>query len=130
MTPSNNRSRRWLFRRGASPAVNAEATPPEVDVKPIHTAPLPVVWLLGKTGSGKSFLIRAMTGLSDVEIGNGFMPCTKTARRFDFPAEIPVMRFIDTRGLGEVSYDPTKDLAAAESGSHVIIVFARLDDPV
>jgi hypothetical protein len=43
---------------------------------------------------------------------------------------MPVMRFLDTRGLGEVSYDPTKDLAAAESGSHVIIVFARLDDPV
>jgi uncharacterized protein (DUF697 family) len=89
-----------------------------------------VVWLLGKTGSGKSSLIRAMTGLSEVEIGNGFMACTKTARRFDFPAERPVMRFLDTRGLGEASYDPADDLAAAESGSHVIIVLARLDDPV
>ena len=58
------------------------------------------------------------------------MPCTKTAQRFDFPAEMPVMRFLDTRGLVEASYDPTEDLAAAESGSHVIIALERLADRV
>ncbi len=29
-----------------------------------------------------------------------------------------------------MSYDPTEDLAAAESGSHMIIMLARRDDPV
>ena len=45
---------------------------------------LPVVWLLGKTGAGKSSLVRALTEQSDAEIGNGFQPCTRTARRYDF----------------------------------------------
>ncbi len=92
--------------------------------------PLPVIWLLGKTGAGKSSLIRALTGLDEVEIGNGFAPCTRTADMFDFPEELPVLRFLDTRGLGEAGYDPTEDLDACEKRSHVLLAVARLDDPV
>src|SRR5690606_34222822 len=32
----------------------------------------PVVWLLGKVQSGKTSIIRAVTGASDAEIGDGF----------------------------------------------------------
>lgn len=92
--------------------------------------PLPVIWLLGKTGAGKSSLIRALTGLSAVEVGNGFEPCTRTADMLDFPTDLPVMRFLDTRGLGEAGYDPTADLDACERRSHVLLAVARLDDPV
>jgi uncharacterized protein (DUF697 family) len=91
---------------------------------------LPVVWLLGKTGAGKSSLIRALTGLSAAQVGNGFEPCTRTAYMFDFPEQLPIMRFLDTRGLGEVGYDPVDDLRACEKRSHVMLVVARLDDPV
>lgn len=93
-----------------------------------QAVPVPVLWLLGKTGAGKSSLIRALTG--EAEIGEGFAPCTRTALAYDYPAEHPVMRFLDTRGIGEVGYDPGEDLAAAETGSHALVVLARLDDPV
>jgi uncharacterized protein (DUF697 family) len=92
-------------------------------------APLPVIWLLGKTGAGKSSLVRAMTGLSDIEIGQGFAPCTRTARQFDFPRGAPVVRFLDTRGLDEAGYDPAEDLAEARRAAHVALAMARLDDP-
>ncbi|WP_169819492.1 YcjF family protein [Pseudohongiella acticola] len=91
---------------------------------------LPVIWLLGKTGAGKSSLIQALTGLSAARVGNGFEPCTRTASMLDFPHDLPVMRFLDTRGLGETGYDPEEDLHACDKGSHVLIAVARLDDPV
>ena len=89
--------------------------------------PLPTLWLLGNTGAGKSSLVRALTG--EAEVGSGFAPCTRTARAFDFPAGHPVLRFLDTRGLGEAGYDPAEDLATAEKGSHAVLVVMRMDDP-
>lgn len=91
---------------------------------------VPVLWLLGKTGAGKTSLIQAMTGEREAEIGNGFEPCTRTASSYDFPVDEPVIRFLDTRGLGEARYDPTEDLAACEASTHMVLVLARLDDPV
>ena len=76
--------------------------------------PLPVLWLAGKTQAGKTSIIRALTGSESAEIGNGFQPCTRTARFYDFPTEAPVVRFLDTRGLGEVAYDPAEDIRYCE----------------
>ncbi|WP_076449459.1 YcjF family protein [Roseivivax lentus] len=91
---------------------------------------IPIVWLLGRTGAGKSSLIRVLTGLGAIEVGNGYAPCTRTSQSFDFPAEQPLVRFLDTRGLGEAGYDPGEDLAACEGHSHAVMIVARLDDPV
>lgn len=91
---------------------------------------LPVVWLLGKTGAGKSSLVRALTEQTAAEIGDGFRPCTRTATSYDFPPEAPLLRFLDTRGLGEAGYDAEDDLAACRGRSHVVLVVCRLDDPV
>jgi uncharacterized protein (DUF697 family) len=88
----------------------------------------PVVWLLGKVQSGKTSLIRVMTGCTAAEIGDGFRACTKTSRIFDFPEEAPLVRFLDTRGLGEAGYDPTEDLAFSEGQSHLVIVTMRALD--
>jgi uncharacterized protein (DUF697 family) len=88
----------------------------------------PVVWLLGKVQSGKTSLIRVTTGCSSAEIGNGFRACTKTARMFDFPEEAPLIRFLDTRGLGEVGYDSAEDLAICEEQAHVVVVTMRVLD--
>lgn len=90
--------------------------------------PLPVVWLLGKAQSGKTSIIRALTGSPRAEIGNGFRPCTRTAQLYDFPAEAPVVRFLDTRGLGEVAYDPGEDIRYCESQAHLVLGVAKATD--
>lgn len=90
--------------------------------------PLPVVWLVGKTQAGKTSIIRTLTGSPAAEIGSGFKPCTRTARLYDFPAEAPVVRFLDTRGLGEVAYDPTEDIGYCESQAHLVLGVAKAMD--
>lgn len=87
---------------------------------------LPVIWLLGKTGAGKTSIVRQLTGHTDAEIGNGFMPCTRASSYFDYPREHPVLRFLDTRGLGETDYDA--DLDELGRGSHALLVVARVRD--
>jgi uncharacterized protein (DUF697 family) len=88
----------------------------------------PVVWLVGKVQSGKTSIIRTLTGASDAEIGAGFRACTKTARIFDFPAKAPIIRFLDTRGLGEAAYDPAEDIAFSEDRSHLILAVVKALD--
>lgn len=91
--------------------------------------PTPVFWLLGKTQSGKTSIIRTLTGRSDAEIGNGFQACTRTARQYEFPTpEDCLIRFLDTRGLGEVDYDPSEDLALFQAQAHVLIVTMKAMD--
>lgn len=91
--------------------------------------PVPVFWLFGKTGSGKSSIVRFLTGSSLAEIGNGFQPQTRASYQYDFPtAEQPLVRFLDTRGLGEVGYDPTEDLKTFDASTHVVVVVARVMD--
>ncbi|SEQ79215.1 Uncharacterized conserved protein, DUF697 family [Nitrosomonas sp. Nm51] len=90
--------------------------------------PVPVLWLIGKTQAGKTSIIRAMTGSETAEIGNGFQPCTRQSRFYDFPAEMPVVRFLDTRGLGEVAYDPADDIRYCESKAHLLIAVMKVAD--
>lgn len=90
--------------------------------------PLPVLWLIGKTQAGKTSIIRALTGSETAEIGNGFQPCTRTARFYDFPTEAPVVRFLDTRGLGEVAYDPGDDIHYCESQAHLLLGVMKATD--
>ncbi|MBU2571919.1 MAG: GTP-binding DUF697 domain-containing protein [Gammaproteobacteria bacterium] len=91
--------------------------------------PPPVIWLLGKTQSGKSSIIRVLTGSTSAEIGNGFRPCTRTAMLYDFPdPETAFVRFLDTRGLSEVGYDPTEDMHWSASQAHLLIVVVKAMD--
>lgn len=88
----------------------------------------PVVWLIGKVQSGKTSVVRALTGATDAEIGSGFQRCTTTARVFDFPSDAPVIRFLDTRGLGETGYRADEDIAFAEAQSHLLLVVMKAMD--
>ena len=91
--------------------------------------PAPVFWLLGKAQSGKTSLIRAITGSSRAEIGGGFRPCTRASQLYPFPSEKGFfLQFLDTRGLGEVDYDPADDMRLLESQSHCLIVVIKAMD--
>lgn len=88
----------------------------------------PVVWLIGKVQSGKSSIVAALTGTPKAQIGSGFKACTKTAEIYQFPEDLPLIRFLDTRGLGEANYDPSEDIEVARSASHCAIAVMRAMD--
>ncbi len=89
----------------------------------------PVMWLLGKTQAGKSSIVRGLTGDERAKIGDLFRPCTRTAALYDFPdAKAPLLRFLDTRGLGEANYDPTEDIAQFAHQAHLLMVVVRTMD--
>ncbi|ABI56947.1 YcjF family protein [Alkalilimnicola ehrlichii MLHE-1] len=88
----------------------------------------PVLWLVGKVQSGKTSLVRALTGDPAATVGTGFQSCTRSARVYDFPPDAPLLRFLDSRGLGEADYDPAEDLAALSGQAHVVLAVARAMD--
>jgi uncharacterized protein (DUF697 family)/predicted GTPase len=95
----------------------------------LANAPIPWLWLLGKTGSGKTSIVRYLTGAADAEIGRGFRPQTRHSRIYSFPdAMVPIAHFLDTRGLGEADYDAAEDLAEFDSRTHLVIVTVRATD--
>jgi uncharacterized protein (DUF697 family) len=109
--------------------INPSANP---DIEPAFSYKnenLPILWLLGKTGAGKSSLIHAITGDDSVKIGNGFQPCTLTASSYDFPQDKPLFSFLDTRGLAEANYDASADIAACQDRSHALVIVAKAEDP-
>lgn len=89
----------------------------------------PIIWLLGKTGAGKSSIIQAVTGQPRARVGDGFRSCTKTAEIFDFPADSPLIRFLDTRGLAEPGIDPAEDIAVCAEHASCILVVMKVMDP-
>jgi uncharacterized protein (DUF697 family) len=91
--------------------------------------PVPIFWLFGKTQSGKTSLIKYLTGAGDAEIGHGFRPCTRFSREYQFPTpEAPLLTFLDTRGLDEPGYDPGEDLDRFHDKAHVIVATVKALD--
>ena len=65
------------------------------------SAPVPLIWMLGKTGSGKTSIIRFITGADDAEIGGGFRPQTQHSQEFGFPDhQSPLVRFLEHARFG------------------------------
>jgi uncharacterized protein (DUF697 family) len=115
------RVRNWA--RGESPTADQKLE--QVRAK----TPAPVLWLYGKTQSGKTSVVRFLTGATDAEIGNGFRPCTRHSRQYPFPTEdAPVFTFLDTRGVDEPGYDPAEEIAAFDAQAHLLIVTCRVTD--
>ena len=114
-----------MFSGGSDRPPDLETTLKELRDK----TPTPVFWLIGKTQSGKTSIIKFLTGAEDAAIGSGFRPTTKTTRRYEFPTpDAPLLSFLDTRGLDEPTYDPTADVAALEPLAHLVIVTAKATD--
>ena len=98
------------------------------EVSQYHDSHLPTLWLMGKTGAGKSTLVQSITGNSEAEIGKGFRPCTRTAKQFAFPESNPVFQFLDTTGLSESGYDATQDIKFCAKQGHALIIVMKVGD--
>ena len=91
--------------------------------------PVPVFWMFGKTQSGKTSVIKYLTGADRAEIGKGFQPCTRFSSLYQFPTpEAPLAMFLDMRGLDEPGYDPAEDLARFNNEAHVVVVVVKVLD--
>src|SRR5580704_5456719 len=91
--------------------------------------PIPVLWLYGKTQSGKTSVVKFLTGAGEAEIGSGYRPCTRYSRTYDFPtAAAPLLTFQDTRGLDEPGYDPSEDIAQFDEKAHLVLVTVKVTD--
>lgn len=72
-----------------------------------QSLPTTEVVLIGKAQTGKSSIIRALTGASAEIIGQGFRPHTAHTQQYAYPTDdLPLLNFIDTVGLGEGLKDP------------------------
>jgi uncharacterized protein (DUF697 family)/predicted GTPase len=62
--------------------------------------------LVGKPQSGKSSIVRGLTGVSAEIVGQGFRPHTQYTERYSYPTDdLPLIVFTDTVGLGDVSQE-------------------------
>ncbi|GAB5451611.1 MAG: hypothetical protein Hals2KO_19390 [Halioglobus sp.] len=117
------------YREMLDQAISTEVDPELDRLDQYLKQNVPRVWLLGKTGAGKSSLVAEFTGQSDVEIGNGFQPCTAGLTQYAYPVDQPILEFLDTRGLSEAGYVADSDIETASEHAHAIVVVIKVDDP-
>jgi uncharacterized protein (DUF697 family)/GTP-binding protein EngB required for normal cell division len=91
--------------------------------------------LIGKPQSGKSSIVRGLTGVSAEIIGQGFRPHTQSTQRYNYPnQDLPLLIFTDTVGLGDVERDTQSiidDLTTDFDGDNrarVIILTVKIND--
>ncbi|MEO0869885.1 MAG: DUF697 domain-containing protein, partial [Cyanobacteria bacterium J06642_11] len=98
--------------------------------------PTTEAWLIGKPQSGKSSIVRGLTGVSADIIGQGFRPHTQHTQRYAYPSpDVPLLLFTDTVGLGDVDRDVETiiqelqdDLAERERGARILLVTVKIND--
>jgi predicted GTPase len=86
--------------------------------------------LIGKPQSGKSSIVRGLTGVSAEIIGQGFRPHTQHTQRYAYPSsDLPLLLFTDTVGLGDINQDTQtivqeliSDLQHQSRGARVLIL--------
>lgn len=92
--------------------------------------------LMGKPQSGKSSIVRGLTGISAEIIGQGFRPHTQHTQRYAYPSDdLPLIVFTDTVGLGDISQDTQAiaqellgDLQQKNRGARVLIIAIKIND--
>ncbi|MBX2863919.1 MAG: DUF697 domain-containing protein [Leptolyngbyaceae cyanobacterium MAG.088] len=98
--------------------------------------PTTEAWLIGKPQSGKSSIVRGLTGVSAEIIGQGFRPHTQHTQRYAYPSnDLPLLLFTDTVGLGDVDRDVQtiiqelqSDLAQQARGARILLVTVKIND--
>ncbi|MEA5537334.1 GTPase [Crocosphaera sp. XPORK-15E] len=92
--------------------------------------------LLGKTQSGKSSIVRGLTGVSAQIVGQGFRPHTKHTNQYTYPNDdLPLLIFTDTVGLGDVQQNTDsiirelrENLQQANHRARVLILTIKIND--
>jgi uncharacterized protein (DUF697 family) len=92
--------------------------------------------LIGKPQTGKSSIVRGLTGVSAEIVGQGFRPHTRHTQRYAYPSEeVPLLIFTDTVGLGDVNQDTEgivadlfADLAEKTGRARVFILTVKIND--
>ncbi len=109
--------RQWKQKLPRPPLANPLAGWFKVDEAEIATVlaqvrsqlPTTEVILIGKPQTGKSSIVRGMTGVSATIIGQGYRPHTQHTQRYNFPADdLPLLIFTDTVGLGDARQATTE----------------------
>ncbi len=103
-----------------------------------QSLPTTKVILIGKAQTGKSSIIRALTGASAEIIGQGFRPHTAHTQQYAYPTDdLPLLKFIDTVGLGEGLKDPQSVTAelqtllnrdSAAPAAQILVVTLKITD--
>ncbi|MBD2039895.1 50S ribosome-binding GTPase [Microcoleus sp. FACHB-672] len=92
--------------------------------------------LIGKPQSGKSSIVRGLTGVSAEIVGQGFRPHTQNTQRYAYPSnDLPLLIFTDTVGLGDVNQDTqvlvqelVGDLQQKSRRASVLILTVKIND--
>jgi len=94
------------------------------------TPPEPaVIWLLGRTQSGKTSLLNHLAGRTLGAVGQGSAPCTIATHRHDYPSQgLPIARFLDTQGIDEGVQVPQSSIDGLAQDAHLVILVAKVLD--
>src|SRR6478672_12901714 len=92
--------------------------------------------LIGKPQSGKSSIVRGLTGVSAEIVGQGFRPHTQHTERYAYPSnDLPLLIFTDTVGLGDVNRETqlviqelVGDLQQQTQCARVLILTVKIND--
>jgi len=92
--------------------------------------------LIGKPQSGKSSIVRGLTGVSADIVGQGFRPHTQHTQRYAYPSEdLPLLIFTDTVGLGDAAQSTdaiiaelVDDLRTSTSKGRILILTVKIND--
>ena len=98
--------------------------------------PTTEAWLIGKTQAGKSSIVRGLTGVSEEIVGEGFQPHTQHTERYIYPsADLPLLIFTDTVGLGDIDQETSSiieeletELSKEQKRARILILTVKIND--
>ncbi|MDJ0554249.1 MAG: 50S ribosome-binding GTPase [Microcoleaceae cyanobacterium MO_207.B10] len=113
-----------------------EAQIAEILAKVRSELPTTEAVLIGKPQAGKSSIVRALTGVSEEVVGQGFRPHTQHTERYAYPSDdLPLLIFTDTVGLGDVKQETSViidellgELQQESNRARILILTVKIND--
>ncbi len=113
-----------------------EAQVAEILAKVRAELPTTEAILIGKPQTGKSSIVRGLTGVSPEIVGQGFRPHTQHTQRYAYPSDdLPLLIFTDTVGLGDVKQETPviidellAELQQESNRARILILTVKIND--